>query len=123
HAMGYIGWRDYSTYQLPANYASPFDVRVQVSAGVPYFTGPRVQSLYGAPAPLTAGNVFHWGNSAPTPGSDLIGQLMNGVVFYRGAKYDLSTLDAALLSDIGIPVDSISPSVTAVASNFDAIPS
>ena len=37
----------------------------------------------------------------PVPG--LIGELMNGVVFYRGIRYEISPLDVAALSDSGLP--------------------
>lgn len=37
--------------------------------------------------------------------STLIDQLMNGVVFFRGRRYDLSALDLALLEDVGLPLD------------------
>lgn len=32
-------------------------------------------------------------------------ELMNGVVFYRGTRYDISALDRAALRDAGLPVD------------------
>jgi hypothetical protein len=35
----------------------------------------------------------------------LLYELMNGVVFYRGARYDISALDRAALRDAGLPVD------------------
>jgi len=40
-------------------------------------------------------------------GSSLIYQLMNGVVFYRGTRYDLSPLDIGVLRDVGLTVDRI----------------
>ncbi len=38
-------------------------------------------------------------------GGTLIDELMNGVVFIRGSRYDISNLDRALLSDAGLPLD------------------
>lgn len=35
----------------------------------------------------------------------LLGELMNGVVFYRGQRYDISALDIAALTDVALPVD------------------
>ncbi len=37
----------------------------------------------------------------PPPG--LLSELMNGVVFYRGYRYDISALDLAVLADAGTP--------------------
>jgi len=34
----------------------------------------------------------------------LIDQLMNGVVFFRGRRYDIGALDLALLEDVGLPL-------------------
>jgi hypothetical protein len=34
----------------------------------------------------------------------LVNELMNGVVFYRGSRYDISPLDVAALADAGLPV-------------------
>src|SRR5687768_6478208 len=69
HAIAYNGWRDWTTYQLPSDYASTFDVLVNVQGGTAYFTGDNAQSHYGAPVPLRAGNIYHWGNPEPGPGS------------------------------------------------------
>lgn len=38
-----------------------------------------------------------------TPPPGLLSELMNGVVFFRGHHYDISALDLALLSDVGLP--------------------
>jgi hypothetical protein len=51
---------------------------------------------------LTFGSYVHLGNDDPGPGSDLIGDLMNGVTFYTGTRYDISALDAAVLRDVGL---------------------
>lgn len=34
----------------------------------------------------------------------LLSELMNGVVFYRGTRYDISPLDVGVLRDLGLPV-------------------
>lgn len=52
---------------------------------------------------------------APPPGThemlsanaSLVDELMNGVVFYRGTRYDITSLDRALMADVGIVVDTI----------------
>ncbi len=37
--------------------------------------------------------------------ASLIDQLMNGIVFYSGHRYDISPLDIAVLKDVGLPLD------------------
>ena len=56
---------------------------------------------------MTYGNSTHLGNDVPRPGSDLIPDLMNGVVFVRGDRYDISPLDLAIISDTGLAVNTI----------------
>ena len=102
HAIAFNGWRDSQTGSLPAGYESTYDERVFFDGTNFYIIGPRATALYGAPAPATYGNYTHLGNVAPRPGSDLISDLMNGVVFYRGSRYYISALDLAILADTGI---------------------
>ena len=40
-------------------------------------------AAYGGPVPLTYGNIAHLANNEPRPGSDLLEELMNGVVTSR----------------------------------------
>ena len=101
HALAFNGWTDPSTYQLPGNYESPFDALITLIDGKPYFTGAHAEAVYGGPVPLTGGNVMHLGNNDPGPGSDLISDLMNGVVFHFD-RYSISPLDVAILSDSGL---------------------
>lgn len=49
------------------------------------------------------------GSRAATGDPALIGQLMNGVVFFRGERYFLSALDRAVLADVGIPLRDLCP--------------
>jgi hypothetical protein len=42
-----------------------------------------------------------------TGDANLIGELMNGVVFYRGTRYDISPLDRAVLQDVRLIPDVI----------------
>jgi hypothetical protein len=105
HALAWNGWRDWTTGALPADYESTFDERVTVGAGgVPFFNGARAEALYGGPVPLTYGNLYHVGNASLGPGSTLIPDLMNGVVFNYGTRYDISPLDLAIVADTGIPI-------------------
>lgn len=104
HAFGFIGWRNQFDGTLPGNYESSFDRDVFFDGSNFYFTGSRAEELYGAPVPLTYGNIYHVGNQAPRPGFDLIPDLMNGVVYNRGTRYDISPLDLSILSDVGLSV-------------------
>jgi hypothetical protein len=47
---------------------------------------------------------MHVGNSAPLPGSELLDDLMNGVISHRGVRYALSSLDLAVSADAGIDI-------------------
>ncbi len=40
-----------------------------------------------------------------TSGATLLDELMNGVVFIRGSRYTISSLDVAVLSDAGLPIN------------------
>ena len=79
-----------------------FDTFIEFQDGVPFFTGAAATNIYGADIPLTKVNVQHVGNDEPLPGSDLIPDLMNGVVFFRDFRYFISPLDTAILADTGL---------------------
>ena len=104
HAIGFNGWRDSTTAAVPGSppYESTFDKWETFDGNNLYFNGPIAKAVYGGPVPVTYGNNWHIGNSAPRPGSDLIPDLMNGVVYFRGMRYDISPLDLAILSDAGV---------------------
>lgn len=57
----------------------------------------------GADAPPSAEPHDHLHEGAPS----LIDELMNGVVYYRGRRYDISPLDRAVMIDIGLRSDTI----------------
>ncbi len=90
------------------------------------------RAVDGAPKESCADDFVRWQDGAPVPrqcqipasvdapssadaestrsidaGADLIFQLMNGVVFYRGSRYDISTLDLGVLRDVGFTLDRI----------------
>ena len=111
HALGFEGWRDYATGSLPlpagahGAYRSTWDEHIVVEPDATFFfTGPAAQARYGAPVPLTSGNINHLGNDAPGFGAELLPDLMNGVEFYRGYRYFISTIDVAVMQDIGVPL-------------------
>jgi hypothetical protein len=102
HILGFNGFRDPITGALPGSFESTFDRYVVAGAGGLSFTGPEAEAVYGAPVPLTLGNYVHVGNLPPEPGADLLGDLMNGVAFEDGRRYDISPLDLAVLADAGV---------------------
>ncbi len=111
HALGFNGWRAYDTGQLPLEagedgaYCSTFDEHIEVDPGPEFlFTGAVAEARYGGPLPLTAGNIDHLANAAPGLGADLVPDLMNGVVYYRGSRYFISNIDLAVMQDIGVPL-------------------
>jgi hypothetical protein len=113
HAFGFNGWLDDRTGALPGSFESTYDTFVTPVASAAgttlFFSGPLATSLYGGPVPLTYGNFAHLGNSGPRPGADLLPDLMNGEVFYRGTRYGISPLDLAILADAGLPVAAAVP--------------
>ena len=104
HAFSFIGWRNSFDGTLPGNYESTFDRYTVFDGANLFFTGSHAEALYGGPVPITYGNDYHFGNQPPRLGADLIPDLMNGIVFYRGTRYDISALDLAVLSDTGLSV-------------------
>ncbi|HEV8293662.1 MAG TPA: hypothetical protein VGP94_17135 [Tepidisphaeraceae bacterium] len=72
------------------------------------FDGPNAAALYGGPVPTTllgpgdlrtsgGTDFYHLG----MPGTPLESDLMNGMGLKPGARYDLSPLDVAILTDVG----------------------
>ncbi len=104
HALAFNGWLDWATGARPENFHSTFDALTVVSRGNFRFHGPRTIHLYGSVVPLTSGNIYHFGNPSGQPGHDLVPDLMNGVVFQRGTRYDLSAHTLAVLEDLLAPV-------------------
>jgi hypothetical protein len=122
HAFGFNGWRDDTTGTLP-NYESTFDEQTIFDGTNFFFTGTKATALYGSAVPLTFGNITHLGNDSPRPGSNLIADLMNGVVFDRGTRYNISSLDLAILADTGIPIFALPvPAATILLTDFKKDP-
>jgi hypothetical protein len=103
HALGFNGWINATTGAYPGDYQSTYDEQINFDGQNFFATGPAATALYGGPVPLTFGNVSHVANFSPRPGEDLLLDAMNGLVFYRGTRYEISPLDLALLNDAGIP--------------------
>ncbi|WP_336488124.1 hypothetical protein [Methylobacterium nigriterrae] len=103
HGLGIQGYRDLSTGSLGA-YESTWDKLVTTSPdGSASFTGANSVAVYGGPVSVTTTsstqNYFHLGNSVnEADGQDL----MNGIVFKYGVRYDISKLDLAIMKDLGL---------------------
>jgi hypothetical protein len=104
HAFAFNGYRDKNTGDLPGAFLSTYDQHVSGTDNNLVFNGPEATRLYGGPVPLNNDNLFHLGNAAPLPGADLLTDLMYGVEFTNGTRYDISLLDVAILADSGVPV-------------------
>jgi hypothetical protein len=124
HAIGFNGYLDSNSGTVPSDangpYESTYDQFIASTPGGPFFTGPRAEAVYGnlfnagapTPVPLTtfAGTeaLYHLGNgdinTVTCPTSGLLADLMNGVAFCRGQRYDISPLDLAILADTGLTV-------------------
>ena len=101
HALAFNGWWDPFRGRMPLDYGSTWDLNTWYDGSLLYFTGAQAVSVYGGPVPVTTGNNWHVGN-ATGAGTDLVGDVMNGVRFHRGTRYEVSALDLAMLADMGV---------------------
>ncbi len=92
------------TGQLPAAYMSTFDANTSFDGNNFFFGGSGTVTRYGRPLPVTYGNYGHIGNAAPRPGSDLLLDMMNGVVYYYQTRYFISPADLEISKDCGIAI-------------------
>ena len=104
HAYAFTGWINSTTGQLPPDYMSTFDEHVHFDGTNSFFTGALAQAQYGGPVPITYGNQGHLGNNSPRPGSDLLNDLMNGVVYFYQTRYTITRLDRAIVKDCGVAI-------------------
>jgi hypothetical protein len=104
HAFVFNGWMNATNGQLPPTYMSTFDANASFDGTNSFFNGTGATARYGGPVPLTYANYGHIGNNAPRPGSDLLLDLMNGVVYYYQARYYISPLDVEVARDSGMVV-------------------
>ena len=115
HVYAFNGFRDLFTGLLPADYASPYDANVVFDGENFFFVGSSATTVYGGLVPLTYGSYPHVANAFPRPGSDRILDLMNGVVFFRETRYDISLLELAIFLDVGLPVVSGTPEPSTIS--------
>ena len=104
HALGFNGWMNPLLGTYPGSARSTFDEHTAFAGPNFAFTGAEAMAVYGGPVPLTIGSTTHLGNLALLPGADLQLDLMNGLFFYRGSRYDVSPIDLAILRDVGVPI-------------------
>lgn len=96
HAMGFAGYLGTSS---SATLATAFDEQVQFINGAPYFVGKNAEAVYGGPVPLAPasagpGSAYYHVN---VPNDLMDTSLAPGLV------RTISTLDVAMLKDLGIP--------------------
>lgn len=103
HALAFNGWGSSVDGSLPGNYASTWDINTVFKGGELFFVGSNAVKLYGSDVPVTIGSNYHIGNASGV-GSDLLSDVMNGVSFVRGSRYDISSLDLAMAKDMGVSV-------------------
>ncbi len=106
HVLSINGFLDNQGDPVQPGVLSTFDQFVQTdSNGNVFFLGPQTLAENGGGVAITADNAYHLGNQPPLPGAALITDLMNGVSFERGLRYQISDLDKAIAFDTGLPVD------------------
>ena len=104
HGLGIDGFTD-STGKLGVNEYEWDTFLEKESTTSVWFDGPNAMAAYGGKLPVTTLNngeaYTHLANSISEP----LGQdLMNGVAFNNGTSYDISTIDLAILRDLGVPI-------------------
>jgi hypothetical protein len=104
HGLGISGFRDLTTGSLPG-YESTWDRLVTVSGSSASFVGANAAAVNGGPVVVTSiggtQNYFHLANSEKEANGQ---DLMNGIVFNYGTRYDISKLDVAIVQDLGLSV-------------------
>ncbi len=112
HVLGFLGFVEEA--QDAGNVFqtfSTFDEFITFEGDIPFFNGPNAVANFGGPIPLTEGNNSHLGNPNG-PGDELTGR--NGDVLAasisRGNRLSISSLNIAILQDVGIPIRTASAS-------------
>lgn len=121
----------------PTLFSGPFSVAAwgslpDLTIGNLMHWGNAAQAASGSGVEICPDDITRWQDGAPIPrrcfapasanappsdiangaqsiaaGGSLTDQLMNGVVFYRGSRYDISSLDLGALRDVGLTLDRI----------------
>jgi hypothetical protein len=105
HALGFSGWINGTDGTFPGDYQSTYDEHIVFDGTDFFFAGAESIAVNGTAPPLTYSNVYHVANFVPRPGENLLYDVMNGLVFYRGYRYEISALDLTMLADMGVPIN------------------
>jgi hypothetical protein len=106
HAIAFNGWIDPRTGGNDRDVASTYDRWVTYDGADFFFNGPAAKKLWGGPVPLarTNNNYHHVCDKPRGPQATLKDDLMNGVTFGNGRRYQIGPMDLAILADCGIPL-------------------
>lgn len=118
HAFVFNGWRNGTSGQLPATYMSTFDEHSNFDGNNCFFNGAGATSRYGGPVAVTYANPGHLGNSDPRPGSNLLLDLMNGVVYHYQTRYFITPLDSEITRDCGVFVPALAAQLLNVSTRL-----
>jgi hypothetical protein len=104
HALAFNGWVDPRTGVNDKEVASTYDRWVTYDGANFFFNGPAAMKLWGGPVPLagTHNNYHHVCDRPQGPQAKLKDDLMNGVTFANGRRYEIGPMDLAILADCGI---------------------
>ncbi|UTW56214.1 calcium-binding protein [Kordiimonas sp. SCSIO 12610] len=112
HGLGFLGFIDTpADLDDPDNVISVYDQLVRFDGNIPFFTGANARASFGGDVPLTPDDPSHLGNpNDPNdpltgPGGDILQPFA-----VRGVRESISSLNIAVLQDVGIPVRTASSS-------------
>lgn len=122
HALGFNGFRNILTGEFHPAVVSTYDALTILEGGRMLFVGTLAEDVFGGPVPLTfpptgGFNTYHHLGLPGDPAS-VTEDLMNGIAFFRGIRYEISDLDVAILGDIGIPLAGVPFAVSFPATVF-----
>ena len=100
HAFGMQTFRDLQTGVTNPSWMTVYDQFVNIGANGFTFEGPNSNSIVLTSTNYTQ-NIRHLGNSLSDP---LASDLMGGLVFYRGTRYNISNVDLGIMRDLGLPL-------------------
>jgi hypothetical protein len=106
HALAFNGWINPQSGANDTDVASSYDRWVKYDGANFFFHGPAAVKLWGGPVPLarTHNNYHHVCDKPEGPQAKLKDDLMNGVTFGNGRRYEIGPMDLAILADCGIPL-------------------
>ena len=103
HGMGISGWLNWDTGEHIDNNQSIWDSLITIDNGRAYFTGANTIALLGEPVEVRLGGsqgAYHLG-AAQTQQPFLQSSIMNSYYFVDGERYLPTSLEFAILKDLG----------------------